>query len=187
MTMNENCKEAAHRSAGKTFLSVWCVCEMLNVFRPEGEKIVGGRLGWNGEFTCQNMRKIMASEFIQFRTFSSALHLSLFQVVNFFFSLFCAFSLLTLRCSGFSTFNWLLLHKSFTVYFVRIHIQKCRKNSFSYFLQLQNSLPSFFNSAQQIMSENSTFIRCYFNRIWFECRISSSYCNLSKNAKKVGE
>lgn len=76
--------------------------------------------------------------------------------------------------------------KSLTVYFVRIHIQKCRKNVFYYFLQLQNSSPSF-NSAQQIMSENSTFIRCSFNRIWFECRISSSYCNLSKNAKKVGE
>lgn len=61
---------AAHRGGRKSFLSIWCVWEMLNAACPEcGGRRALGVNGWNGEFTCQNTRKIMASEFIQFRTF----------------------------------------------------------------------------------------------------------------------
>lgn len=75
-----------------------------------------------------------------------------------FFSLFCTFSLLTSRCSGFSTFNWLsFAKKSSIVYFVRIHIQKCRKKQFLLFSSALELFPLF----QQCSTNNERKFHVY--------------------------
>lgn len=147
-------RRAAHCGGGKTFLSIWCVCEMLNVVRPEG----GGRSGWNGEFTCQNMRKIMASEFIQFRTFSLL-----------FFVFSRSWRTSSLLVDAFFSFSIALLWVSAERLFAALYFLHCKdsyataKKCFDFLhskvLQpIQRISDFFFDGTQQIMNEHSTFI-----------------------------